>query len=188
MTAKWPQIAMTRARERLVLCGRIASNRKEETLKGWWAQIRAGFDHADIAPHLRQEACGAVIATRYGPDPRRMPGAAGEAAPPVAAPAWAQAPMTPGAAKPPAAAPAPAAAAPAAAAPKMATQRHHRPMRHMAAHHGKMRVRGGAGDQMTEQLNREELARIQGGGMPGPMGPGPANAGAGQGGPRASGR
>ena len=43
---------------------------------------------------------------------------------------------------------------------------------------------------MTEQLNREELARIQGGGMPrlGAMPPGPANAGAGQGGPRASGR
>src|SRR5579859_3205289 len=67
-------VALTRARERLVLCGRIAANRKEETLKGWWAQIRAGFEHADIAPHLRQEACGAVIATRYGPDPRRMPG------------------------------------------------------------------------------------------------------------------
>jgi hypothetical protein len=108
----------------------------------------------------------------------------------IAAPAWAQAPMTPGAPKPPAAAPAPAAAAAPAAAPKMTKQRHHRrPMRH-AARGGKMRMKGGAGDQMTEQLNREELARIQGGGMApgGAMPPGPANAGAGQGGPRASGR
>jgi hypothetical protein len=108
----------------------------------------------------------------------------------IAVPAWAQAPMTPGAPKPAAAAPAPIAAAPAAAAPKAAKQRH-RPMRHVAKG-GKMRMKaGGSGDQMTEQLNREELARIQGGGMPQPMGgmpPGPANAGAGQGGPRASGR
>jgi ATP-dependent helicase/nuclease subunit A len=82
-------VALTRARERLVLCGRIAANRKEETLKGWWAQIRAGFDHARIAPHVRQEACGAVIATRYGPDPLPMTGA--DASMPVEAsvPAWA---------------------------------------------------------------------------------------------------
>ncbi len=82
-------VALTRARERLVLCGRIASNRKEETLKGWWVQIRAGFDHADIEPHTRQVACGEVQATRYGPDPDQMAGAA--AAPPAvsAVPAWA---------------------------------------------------------------------------------------------------
>ena len=81
----------------------------------------------------------------------------------IAAPAWAQAPMTPGAPKAPAAAAAPA---PAAGAPMKATkagkQRHHRMMRH-AARHGKMK---NAGDQMTQQLNREELARIQGGMAP----------------------
>ncbi len=82
-------VALTRARERLVLCGRIASNRKEETLKGWWAQIRAGFDHADIAPHRREVACGEVMATRYGPDPRQMLGAAAPAPMVAAIPAWA---------------------------------------------------------------------------------------------------
>lgn len=101
----------------------------------------------------------------------------------IAAPAWAQAPMTPSAPKAPAA----AAPAPAAAAPMKATKagKHHRMMRH-AARHGKAK---GSGDQMTEQLNREELARIQGG-APAPAGmpPGPPNAGAGQGGPRPSGR
>ena len=82
-------VALTRARERLVLCGRIASNRKEESLKGWWAQIRAGFDHADIEGDLRAVACGEVVATRYGPDPQTMPG--GPAATPAASPvpAWA---------------------------------------------------------------------------------------------------
>jgi ATP-dependent helicase/nuclease subunit A len=82
-------VALTRARERLVLCGRIASNRKEESLKGWWAQIRAGFDHADIEGDLRAVACGEVLATRYGPDPQTMAG--GQAATPAASPvpAWA---------------------------------------------------------------------------------------------------
>jgi hypothetical protein len=67
-------------------------------------------------------------------------------------------------------------------------QRHKRVMHHhgrMAMrHHGKV----GPGDAMTEQLNREELARIQGGGGPPmPMPMESPNAGAGQGGPRASG-
>jgi ATP-dependent helicase/nuclease subunit A len=82
-------VALTRARERLVICGRIAANRKEETLKGWWAQIRAGFEHAGIAPHLRPVACGKVEATRYGPDPKRMPAAGASARPVAAVPAWA---------------------------------------------------------------------------------------------------
>src|SRR6476660_4121016 len=86
----------------------------------------------------------------------------------IAAPAWAQAPMTPGAPRAPGAAP-PAAAAAAPEAPKASKQRH-RPMRHAAKKGGKKGMRASAGNSMTEQLNREELARIQGGGMPQPMG------------------
>ena len=82
-------VALTRARERLVICGRIAANRKEETLKGWWAQIRAGFDHAGIAPHTREVGCGKVIATRYGPDPKQMPATGGAVVAVSAVPAWA---------------------------------------------------------------------------------------------------
>ena len=77
----------------------------------------------------------------------------------IAAPAWAQAPMTPKAAAP-AAPKAAAPAAPAAGAPMapMASkQRHKRGMKRMMA------KRGGA-MSTTDQLNREELARIQGGG------------------------
>ncbi len=85
----------------------------------------------------------------------------------IAAPAaWAQAPMTPKAA--PAAPKAAAPAAPAAGAPMAPTaskQRHKRGARHYAR-------RGGA-VSMTDQLNREELARIQSGGAP----RGPARAG-----------
>ncbi|MBS0331375.1 MAG: double-strand break repair helicase AddA, partial [Proteobacteria bacterium] len=81
-------VALTRARERLVLCGRIGATRKEESLKGWWSQIRAGFEADGIAPHLRQVACGEVQAQRYGPDPKTLKGEA--SVPPVRAPlpAW----------------------------------------------------------------------------------------------------
>jgi hypothetical protein len=101
----------------------------------------------------------------------------------IAAPVWAQAPMTPS--SPPKAAAAPAApAAGAPMAPMAGKQKHKRMMRrHMAR--GGMRGKMMSGDNMTDQLNREELARIQGGGMAPPQQPG---GGAGQGGPRPSGR
>jgi len=76
----------------------------------------------------------------------------------IAAPAWAQAPMTPKAAAP-AAPKAAAPAAPAAGAPMapMASK-----MRHKRGAMHRMARRGG-GDSTTDQLNREELARVQGG-------------------------
>jgi hypothetical protein len=86
----------------------------------------------------------------------------------LAMPAFAQnAPMTPS--TPPKASPAPAPAttqtqtpapAPNAPAPTMAAK----PMHHMAMHH---RYRGvGEADRMTEQLNQQELQRIQSGAPP----------------------
>ena len=55
-----------------------------------------------------------------------------------------------------------------------------KPMHHMAMHH-KM----SSGDQMTEQLNQQELQRIQGGGAPAPasMSPGGNNPTSGTAGP-----
>ena len=73
----------------------------------------------------------------------------------IAAPAWAQAPATP---------PAGASTAPAP------TTQMHRPVR---PHHWTK----GSGDATTDQLNREELARIQGGA---PMAPAPMPAVPGQ--------
>ena len=81
-------VALTRARERLILCGRIAANRKEEGLKGWWSAIRAGFAHEKIAPHVRPAACGEVQAERYGPDPVALGPAAAVAGLHAGLPAW----------------------------------------------------------------------------------------------------
>ncbi|MCR5873625.1 double-strand break repair helicase AddA [Phenylobacterium sp. J426] len=82
-------VALTRARERLILCGRIAANRKEEGLKAWWSAIKTGFAHERIAPQVRQAACGDVLAERYGPDPVAMGPAAHAGAAPADVPAWA---------------------------------------------------------------------------------------------------
>jgi len=80
----------------------------------------------------------------------------------IAAPAaWAQAPMTPKSSAPKAAAaPAAAPTAGAPAAPMASKQRHKRGGKHYARRGG----RGGPAMSMTDQLNREELARIQSGG------------------------
>ena len=77
----------------------------------------------------------------------------------IAAPAaWAQAPMTPKSSAPKAAAPAAAPAAAEPMKPMASKQRHKRGGKRMAAR------RGGPAMSMTDQLNREELARIQSGG------------------------
>jgi|SRR5579872_875709 len=69
----------------------------------------------------------------------------------IATPTLAQnAPMTPSAPKP-------AAAAPAKAMP----QKHHAMRHHTMRHHGRMMAK--SGDRMTEQLNQQELQRLQGG-------------------------
>ena len=83
----------------------------------------------------------------------------------IAAPVWAQAPASPSSppkAPPAAAAPAGAKMAPMAGAPMapMAGKQKHKRMHRAMARRGMMR---GGGDMMTDQLNRDELARIQGG-------------------------
>src|SRR5690606_34847213 len=89
-------VALTRARDRLVLCGRIAANRREEGLKGWWSLITAAFDHGEIAPEVREVSSGGMTFRRYGPDPEALGrGAAGPTAARIALPAWADAKVEP---------------------------------------------------------------------------------------------
>jgi hypothetical protein len=115
----------------------------------------------------------------------------------IAAPVWAQAPMTPGGNNPtsgsagpfaPKAAPAPApapAAAPASAPAKAAAghRMNTRKFMHKAAHHR----RGMSGMSEAEQLNAQELQRLTGGGAPPPapmpMTPGGNNPTSGSAGP-----
>jgi hypothetical protein len=94
-----------------------------------------------------------------------LTGVAMAAALAIAAPVWAQtAPMTPPAAPPAAAPKAPATPAKPAMAKPMAKK----PMHHMAMHHHHRGMMG-EGDKMTEDLNKQELDRITGGGGAAPM-------------------
>ena len=94
-------VALTRARDRLILCGRIDARTKDDKVGGWYAAVRAAFGHSDIAPHVRTIGEDETVFLRYGPDPAPAPGVEAEVRVPAAAPAW----MTHAAPPEPAAAP-----------------------------------------------------------------------------------
>jgi len=87
-------VALTRARDRLILCGRIDARTKDENVGGWYAAAQAAFAHTDIEPQVR--ALDDEGRRRFGPDPMRV-----EARAPIAAaalvstPAWTLAPARP---------------------------------------------------------------------------------------------
>jgi ATP-dependent helicase/nuclease subunit A len=89
-------VALTRARDRLVLCGRAAAGAKPEKIEGWWGAVARALDHDDIAPHVRPTACSGMEIRRYGPDPLRLPKTASPLAPRgTSLPAWASRPAAP---------------------------------------------------------------------------------------------
>jgi ATP-dependent helicase/nuclease subunit A len=65
-------VALTRARDRLVLCGRVGANAKEENIKGWWGALTTAFDHAHVAGEKRQVRWGGMEILRFGPDPKPL--------------------------------------------------------------------------------------------------------------------
>lgn len=81
-------VALTRARDRLILCGRIDARTKDDKVGGWYAAVRAAFAHPDIAPHVRTIGEDEAAFLRYGPDPVPAPRAEEDVRAPAAAPAW----------------------------------------------------------------------------------------------------
>lgn len=82
-------VALTRARDRLILCGRVAAGAKEENLKGWWGALTAAFEHAGVAGEKRPVTSNGMEILRFGPDPQAL-GKAGQAVAGAAAlPPWA---------------------------------------------------------------------------------------------------
>jgi ATP-dependent helicase/nuclease subunit A len=65
-------VALTRARDRLILCGRVAERTDQAKLRGWWGAIRDALAHADIQGGVRQMQNGDLAFERYGDDPRIM--------------------------------------------------------------------------------------------------------------------
>ncbi len=62
-------VGLTRARDRLVLCGRIGATTRPENLKGWWKALRDGFEHSAIVPLVRRCPGKGFEFSRFGPDP-----------------------------------------------------------------------------------------------------------------------
>jgi hypothetical protein len=84
----------------------------------------------------------------------------------IAAPVWAQTPMTPSSRTPAATAPTAAPEAP------MATKAHHKRMhQHATAQRGKKARGASSSDNMANQLNAQEVARNSGGGIGGAPAP-----------------
>jgi ATP-dependent helicase/nuclease subunit A len=81
-------VALTRARDRLILCGRIDARTKDDKVGGWYAAARAAFAHADIAPEVRTIGEDEAAFLRYGPDPLTAPRLDEGDRAPAAAPDW----------------------------------------------------------------------------------------------------
>ncbi|MES2033943.1 MAG: PD-(D/E)XK nuclease family protein, partial [Pseudomonadota bacterium] len=83
-------VGLTRARDRLVLCGRIGATTADEKVGGWYAAMRAAFAHATVEPGVRMIQSGGMEIQRFGADPLPLPTSA--AVPRVLAPlpAWAR--------------------------------------------------------------------------------------------------
>lgn len=81
-------VALTRARDRLILCGRVAERTDQAKLRGWWGAIRDALTHADIANGVRQVTEGDFSFERYGADPRAVGAEAEVDAARAALPAW----------------------------------------------------------------------------------------------------
>ncbi len=78
-------VGLTRARDRLIVTGRYASNRKLENLKAWWAPILAAFERLD---GVREVQTATGQARRYGADPRVLERTTAPTAPAAPAPGW----------------------------------------------------------------------------------------------------
>jgi len=82
-------VALTRARDRLVLCGRINARTKEETVGGWYAAAQAALAQPRIAPRVRMVQRNGMEVRRFGPDPAIAPPEAVAPGPDEVLPAWA---------------------------------------------------------------------------------------------------
>jgi ATP-dependent helicase/nuclease subunit A len=82
-------VALTRARDRLIVCGVRRSDRKAGYESGcWYETILPALDRPEIAAHVRQVGLDGLEVTRFGPDPEVASAADALTAAPSPLPAW----------------------------------------------------------------------------------------------------
>jgi len=91
-------VGLTRARDRLVLCGRAPARMKEGTLpEGWYGVMATAFEHADIVGRVKTATLpDGFTFQRFGDDPAPFTGEAAPGPAPIPPPeAWLTAPAVP---------------------------------------------------------------------------------------------
>jgi ATP-dependent helicase/nuclease subunit A len=83
-------VALTRAQDRLILCGRVAAKRKP-ALGSWRLLLEAAFERTEIKDRSRQIMRDGREIIRFGEDPARAARVAPAGPTAVALPAWTQA-------------------------------------------------------------------------------------------------
>jgi ATP-dependent helicase/nuclease subunit A len=81
-------VAMTRARDRLIVCG--VESRKAAFEGSWRDMVERGLERPDIAASKRMVGQGDVQIVRYGADPVQAPASARASAETTVLPAWAR--------------------------------------------------------------------------------------------------
>ena len=61
-------VALTRARDRVIVCGRLSARDKGPAADSWYARVEAAFARPGV--DARTVAEGELLVRRYGPDPR----------------------------------------------------------------------------------------------------------------------
>jgi ATP-dependent helicase/nuclease subunit A len=79
-------VALTRARDRLVLCGRRSHINKPENIGGWWRALDDAM--TGLGDEVRDMDGPAGHVRRYGPDPTRLPDASATLEDGVQPPDW----------------------------------------------------------------------------------------------------
>ncbi len=83
-------VGLTRARDRLVLCGRVGSTTSDDKVGGWYAAMRQAFAHPAVADNVRDVEVDGYGFRRFGPDPDRLPPRAATGRLASALPDWAR--------------------------------------------------------------------------------------------------
>ncbi|RZJ22171.1 MAG: double-strand break repair helicase AddA, partial [Brevundimonas sp.] len=79
-------VGLTRARDRLIVGGRFAANRKLENIRAWWGPLDEAVRALGDAVRTIEGPHGVI--RRYGPDPQAHPRAAAVAGQAVTTPPW----------------------------------------------------------------------------------------------------
>jgi len=81
-------VALTRARDRIIVCGRQRADRQTPDKGSWWMIAEAAFARPEIAEASRPIEADDLRVRRYGPDPEAEPSAAAANDDLASPPAW----------------------------------------------------------------------------------------------------